>query len=88
MSLNVTITQPITSYFLEQYSIIWAIISTSLRQIILETVLHTVQINFHPVDENKKRYIQTPIGLLIFDVKGHVYSVQCEVLEIFGKVLL
>ena len=30
------------------------------------TVLHTVQINFHGVDVNKYRYIQTPIGLLIF----------------------
>ena len=30
------------------------------------TVLHTVQINFHTVDVNKYRYIQTPIGLLIF----------------------
>ena len=30
------------------------------------TVLHTVQINFHAVDVNKYRYIQTPIGLLIF----------------------
>ena len=29
-------------------------------------VLHTVQINFHAVDVNKYRYIQTPIGLLIF----------------------
>ena len=31
-----------------------------------DTVLHTVQINFHTVDVNKDRYIQTPIGLLIF----------------------
>ena len=30
------------------------------------TVLHTVQINFLAVDVNKYRYIQTPIGLLIF----------------------
>ena len=30
------------------------------------TVLHTVQINFHAVDVNKYRYIETPIGLLIF----------------------
>ena len=29
-------------------------------------VLHNVQINFHAVDVNKYRYIQTPIGLLIF----------------------
>ena len=27
---------------------------------------YTVQINFHPVDVNKYRYIQTPIGLLNF----------------------
>ena len=44
------------------------------------TVLHTEQINFHAVDVNKYRYIQTPIGLLIFEVIGHVYPVQCEVL--------
>ena len=44
------------------------------------SVLHTVQINFHAVDINKYRYIQTPIGLLIFEVVGHVYPVQCEVL--------
>ena len=31
-----------------------------------ESVLHTVQINFQAVDVNKYRYIQTPIGLLIF----------------------
>ena len=30
------------------------------------SVLHTVQINFQAVDVNKYRYIQTPIGLLIF----------------------
>ena len=30
------------------------------------SVLHTVQINFHAVDVNKDKYIQTPIGLLIF----------------------
>ena len=39
-----------------------------------------MQINFHAVDVNKYRYIQTPIGLLIFKVIGHVYPVQCEVL--------
>ena len=44
------------------------------------SVLHTVQINFQAVDVNKYRYIQTPIGLLIFEVIGHVYIVQCEVL--------
>ena len=47
-------------------------------------VLHTVQINFHAVDVNKYRYIQTPIGLLIFEVIGHVYTVQCEVLRSIG----
>ena len=30
------------------------------------TVLHSLQINFQAVDVNKYRYIQTPIGLLIF----------------------
>ena len=30
------------------------------------TVLHTVQINFHRMDVNKYRYIQTPIGILLF----------------------
>ena len=39
-----------------------------------------MQINFHAVDVNKYRYIQTPIGLLFFEVAGHVYTVQCEVL--------
>ena len=43
-------------------------------------VLLTVQINFHAVDVNKYRYIQTPIGLLFFEVIGHVYTVQCDVL--------
>ena len=43
-------------------------------------VLAIQQINFHPMDVNKYRYIQTPIGLLIFEVIGHVYAVQCEVL--------
>ena len=38
-----------------------------------------MQINFQAVDVNKYRYIQTPIGLLIFEVIGHVYAVQCEV---------
>ena len=32
----------------------------------ITAVLHTVQKNFHAVDVNKYRYIQTPIGLLIF----------------------
>ena len=40
---------------------------------------YTVQINFQAVDVNKYRYIQTPIGLLIFEVIGHVYAVQCQV---------
>ena len=40
------------------------------------TVLHTVQINFHAVDVNKYIYIQTPIGLLILEFIGHVYTVQ------------
>ena len=44
-------------------------------------VLHTVQISFHAVDVNKYRYIQTPIGILIFEVIGHVYTEQCEVLS-------
>ena len=39
-----------------------------------------MQINFHGEDVNKYRYIQTPIELLIFEVIGHVYPVQCEVL--------
>ena len=30
--------------------------------------------------EKKYRYIQTPIRLLIFEVIGHVFAVQCEVL--------
>ena len=30
------------------------------------SVLHTVQINFHPMDVNKYRYIQTAIELLIY----------------------
>ena len=34
-------------------------------EILKQSVLHTVQINFHAVDVNKYRYIQTPIGLLI-----------------------
>ena len=46
-----------------------------------KSVLNTVQINFHAVDVNKYRYIQTPIGLLIFEFIGHVYAVQCEVLR-------
>ena len=37
------------------------------------TVVHTVQINFQAVDVNKYRYIQAPIGLLIFEVIDHVY---------------
>ena len=45
-------------------------------------VLHTVQINFQAADVNKYRYIQTPIGLLIFEVIGHVYAVQCEELTL------
>ena len=40
-----------------------------------------MQINFHAMDLNKYRYIQTPIGFLIFEVIGHVYSVQCGVLQ-------
>ena len=39
------------------------------------SVLHTVQINFHAMDENKSRYIQTPIGLLIF--LGYRSCLQC-----------
>ena len=39
-----------------------------------------MQINFQAVDVNKYRYIQIPTGLLIFEVIGHVYAVQCEVL--------
>ena len=43
-------------FFVSIFSVIVLIIS----------VLHTVQINFHAVDVNKYRYIQIPIGLLIF----------------------
>ena len=41
---------------------------TNLRVILAQatSVLYTVQKNFHAVDVNKYRYIQTPIGLLIF----------------------
>ena len=49
----------------------------ALRQV---TVLHTEQVNVHPVDVNKDRCIQTPIVLLIFEDIGHVYSAQCGVL--------
>ena len=52
-----------------------------------DTVLHTVQKNFHAVDVNKYRYIQTPIGLLIFEVIGHVNTVQCEVLDTLSLFL-
>ena len=41
----------------------------------IDTVLHTVQKNFHAVDVNKDRYIQTPIGLLIF--WGYRSCLQC-----------
>ena len=53
----------------EQADVIDALNTTSryLDDILnINTVLHTVQINFHAVDVNKYRYIQTPIGLLIF----------------------
>ena len=40
-----------------------------------------MQINLQAVDVNKYRYIQTPMRLLIFEVIGHVYTVQCEVLN-------
>ena len=53
----------------------------SITLTLLETVLHTVQIKFHAMDVNKYRYIQTPIGLLIFEVIGHNYAVQCELLR-------
>ena len=39
-----------------------------------------MQINFQAMDVNKYRYIQTPIGLLIFEVIGHVYAVQSVVM--------
>ena len=44
MSLNVTITQPVTLYLLEQYSIIWAIISTSLWQKYLRNIWYSIVI--------------------------------------------
>ena len=58
------------------------------------TVLHTVQINFQAVDVHKYRYIQTPIGLLIFwgyrpclrcTMWGTAYAVWSEPLLIVCK---
>ena len=44
------------------------------------TVVYTALFYFHTVDVNKYRYIQNPIGFLIFVEKGHVYPVDSVVL--------
>ena len=43
-------------------------------------VLDTVQINFHAMDVNKYRYIQTHRIIDFLRFIGHVYIAQCGVL--------
>ena len=65
ISFNVTILQ---KYYLDTYVIMRKIMTSMTMDVVhpVFLVLRTSQINFHTVDVNKYRYIQTPIGLFIF----------------------